>query len=228
VTTKTIEFERSFSMIAVTTEQLEQVEREAERAQEALRGAEREYVANRASQTAYGKHKDALDAADHAAVRARLLRQDWEVQEEARQRRAAEGEAAAQEMKRDVEGLVASRAAAVAAVVAAAEAMRVAVGALAEHDGRVRTVGAKLAARGLRCTEGESTGASLDGSVWMRGQLWPLVDGGAVLGQLLADAVAERDGRHPMARFCAPPYGGVPAGRGRDEVLALVRAESRR
>lgn len=215
-------------MIAVTTEQLEQVEREARQAQEALRGAEREYAANRASQTAYGKHKDALDAADHAAVRARLLRQDWEVQEEGRLRRAAEGEAAALEMARDVDGLAASRTTAVAAVVAAAGAMRAALDALAEHDAQVRAAGAKLGGRGLRSWNGEATGAGLDGSVWMRGQLWPLVDGGAVLGQLLADAVAERDGRHPLARFCAPPYGGVTAARGRDEVLALVRAESPR
>ncbi|WP_326787860.1 hypothetical protein [Streptomyces sp. NBC_00151] len=213
------------TVIAVTTEQLEQAEQEAERAREALREAEREYAANRASQTAYGKHKDAVDVADHALVRARLLRQDWEVQEEARQRRVEAGEAAAQEMARDVEGLAASRTSAVAAVVAAAGAMRAALDALAEHDERVRVVGAKLAARGLRCTEGEPTGAGLDGSVWVRGQLWPLVDGGSVLGQLLADVVAGVQPRHPLARFAAPPYGGVTAGRGRDEVLALVRAE---
>ncbi|MER5467213.1 hypothetical protein [Streptomyces sp. NPDC002685] len=212
-------------MITVTTEELEQAEELARRAADELREAEREYAANRASQTAYGRHKDAVDVADHAAVRARLLRQDWEVQEEARQRRVAAGEAAAQEMGRDVEGLAASRAAAVAAVVAAAEAMKTAVDALAEHDGRVRTVGAKLAARGLRCTDGEPTGAGLDGSVWMRGELWPLVDSGSVLGQLLADTVAGVQPRHPLARFSVPPYGGVTAGRGRDEVLALVRAE---
>ncbi|MEU0433719.1 hypothetical protein ABZ153_19165 [Streptomyces sp. NPDC006290] len=213
------------TVIAVTTEQLEQAEREAEQAQEALRGAERYYAANRASQAAYDKHKDAVDAADHAVVRARLLRQDWEVQEEASQRRAAEGEAAALEMGSEVDGLAASRTSAVAAVVAAGAAVRTALEALAEHDGQVRAVGAKLGARGLRSWNGEATGAGLDGSVWMRGRLWPLVDGGAVLGQLLADAVAERDGRHPMARFCARPYGGVTAARGRDEVLAAVRAE---
>ncbi|MET7983017.1 hypothetical protein [Streptomyces sp. NPDC005281] len=212
-------------MIAVTTEQLEQVEREAEQAQGVLRVAEREYAANRASQTAYSKHKDAVEVADHMAVRARLLRQDWEVQEEGRLRRAAEGEAAAREMGRDVDGLEASRASAVTAVSAAGSAMRAALDALAEHDERVRVVGAKLAARGLRCWDGEATGASLDGSVWVRGELWPLVDGSAVLGRLLAEVVAEAYPRHPMARFSAPPYGGVTAARGRDEVLALVRAE---
>ncbi|MFD5818111.1 hypothetical protein [Streptomyces sp. NPDC127038] len=215
-------------MITVTTEQLEQAEALARRAAEELREAEREYATNRASPAAYDRHKDAYDAADHAAVRARLMREDWEVQEEARQRRAAEGEAAAQEMGRDVEGLAASRAAAVAAAVAAAEAMKAAARSLAEHDDRVRVVGAKLAARGLRCADGEETGAGLDGSAWVRGQLWPLVDGGAVLGQVLADVVAAVQPRHPLARFAAPPYGGVTAARGRDEVLALVRAERRR
>ena len=212
-------------MIAVTTEDLERAEREAERAQEELREAARGYAANRASQTAYERHQEAVSSADHAAVRARLLRRDWEEQEAVRQLRAAEGEAAAEEMAGDVEGLAVSRTAAVSAVVEARKALREALDALAEHDGRVRVVGGKLAARGLRCPEGEPTGAGLDGSVWVRGELWPLVDGGGVLTRLLAEVVSERFPRHPLSRFSVPPYGGLTAARGRDEVLALVRAE---
>ncbi|MET8098127.1 hypothetical protein ABZV29_16855 [Streptomyces sp. NPDC005236] len=224
MTAQAVEVGGRNTVIVVTAEQLEQVEREAGQAQEVLREAEREYAANRASQTAYGKHRDAVEAADHVAVRARLLRQDWEVQEEGRRRRAADGEAAAAEMSRDIDGLGASRASAVQAVVAAGSAMRAALDALGEHDGRVRAVGQGLAGRGLRSRDGEATGAGLDGSARVRGQLWPLVDGSAVLGQMLADLVAERYPRHPLARFSAPPHGGVTAGRGRDEVLALSRS----
>ncbi|MFE6194132.1 hypothetical protein [Streptomyces sp. NPDC057838] len=211
-------------MVMVTGEDLQRVEDEAARAQEALREAERGYAANRASRAAYDRHRDAVDAADHAAVRARLMREEWEAQEAVRRRRAAEGEAAAEEMAGEVEGLAASRAVAVAAVVEAEVALGRALEALAAHDGLVRKVGEQLAGRGLRVTDGEATGAGLDGSAWVGGTLWPLVDGGSVLGRLLVEVVAGQDGRHPMARLVWQPYGGATAGRGRDEVLAAVRA----
>lgn len=211
-------------MFAVTTEDLERVEAEAEQAQRDLKAAEREYAGYRASPTAFEKHQDAIVAADHIARRAKLLREDWQVQQAVRDRRAAEGEAAAVAMAKDVKGFVSSREKAVSAVVEAVAAMGVALDALGEHDRLVRAAGVQLAGRGLRRVDDEATGAGLDGSVWMRGELWPLVDGGSVLGRLLAGLVAEQYPRHPMARLVWQPYGGSTAGRGRDEVLAQVRA----
>ncbi|MFE1882664.1 hypothetical protein [Streptomyces diastatochromogenes] len=211
-------------MIAVTTEQLEQAEGEARRAQEALQEAEREYATNRASSAAYGKHQDAITAADQAKVRARLLREDWERQQVVRDARAAEGEAAARELAREVEGLAASREAAVEAVVDAVRALRFALGRLGEHDQQVRAVSAALDARGLVHRDGEATGAGRDGSVWISEKLWPLIDGGGVLAHALAEVVSERWPRHPLTRVYAAPYGGVTAAKGRDEVLDAVRA----
>lgn len=215
-------------MIAVTTEQLEQAEGVARRAQEALREAEREYATNRASSAAYAKHQDAINVADQASVRVRLLREDWERQQAVRDARAAEGEAAAREMAKDVEGLAASREAAVQAVQGAAAGLRFALGRLGEHDRRVRAVAADLEARGLLRRDDEETGAGRDGSAWVGGTLWPLVDGGGVLARVLAEVVAEQYPRHPLSRAVVPPHGGVTAGRGRDEVLAAVRAERTR
>jgi hypothetical protein len=212
-------------MIAVTSEDLEQADAEAARAAGELREAERDYVSNRTSQSAYTRHQEAVEAADHAAVRARLLRADWEEQEAVRRLRAQEAEAVVQELAADIEGLAVSRDAAAAAVVAARSALREALEALGAHDARVRAVGRLFAERGLRRLEGEETGAGMDGSVWLRGQLWPLVDGGGVAARVLADLVGEEDRRHPVARAMWPPYGGATAARGRDAVLALVRAE---
>lgn len=212
-------------MTAVTTEQLAQAEGDVQRTQEALREAEREYASNRASLTAYEKHQDAITAADQAKVRARVLREDWKRHEVVRQARAEAGEAAAREMHGEVECLAASRDAAVKAVLDAARALRSAVGALNEHDQRVRAASAALSARGLMHGDSEPTGAGRDGSAWIGGTLWPLVDGGGVLVQVLGEAVAEQWPRHPFARVPVSAYGGVTAGRGRDEVLALVRAE---
>ncbi|MEU2584510.1 hypothetical protein ABZ612_16440 [Streptomyces avermitilis] len=212
-------------MITVTTDELKQAEREAERAQEELREAERDYASNRASQTAYARHKDAVEVADQAAVRARLLRRDWEEQEAVRQLRAAEGEAAAREMAGAVEGLAGSRMAAVGAVVDAVVAMGRALDLLAEHDRLVRAALGRLGGRGLRHGEGEPTGAGLDGSAWIDGTCWPLVDAGSVVGRCLTELVADRYPRHPLARMVWAPHGGVTAGKGRDEVLAMVRAE---
>lgn len=215
-------------MIAVTTEDLERAEAEAGRAAEELQAAEREYAALRSSTTAYDRHKDAVELADQAAVRARLLRQDWEAQREVRDRRAAEGEAAAREMAGAVEGLAASRARAVEAVVEAVGAMGRALAALDAHDHLVRAAGVELGRRGLRSWEGEPTGAGLDGSARIGGELWPLVDGAGVLGHCLAEEVAGLHPRHPLARPARGAYGGVSAAAGRDRVLALVRAERRR
>lgn len=212
-------------MIAVTTEDVERADASVEEARRVLKEAERVYAANRSSSDAYTKHQDAIGQLDHAEARARVLRGDWVEQQAVRDLRAAEGEAAAREMAGDIEGLAVSRTAAVGAVVEAVGAMRAALAALGEHDRLVRAAGERLAGRGLRCVEGEPTGAGLDGSVWVRGELWPLVDGGAVLGRLLAEVVAEQQPRHPLARLVWAPYGGTTAARGRDEVLALVRAE---
>lgn len=215
-------------MIAVTAEQLEQAEAEAGEAERKRVEAEREYVGFRASPTAYEKHQEAEMGAHHAAARARAVRADWEAQRAVRDRRAAEGEAAVREMAGAVEGLAKSRTAAVAAVVEAAAAMGRALDALGEHDRLVRAAAADLQKRRLLRREDEETGAALDGSVWIGGQLWPLVDGASVLGRLLAELVGEQYPRHPLARLVWQPYGGVTAGRGRDEVLALVRAEKGR
>lgn len=212
-------------MIAVTAEELERAESEAAEAQQQLEEAERVYSRNPASAAAYERHQGLIVETDHVARRARVLRSEYDAQQVVRDRRTADGEAAARELAGDVEGLTAARAAAVAAAVEATAAMRTALDALTKHDQEVRAVGEKLAVRGLLCREDEATGAGLDGSVWVRGELSPLVDGGSVLGRLLVDLVAERDGRHPLARLVWAPYGGVTAARGRDEVLALVRAE---
>lgn len=215
-------------MIAVRTEDVEQADAGVEEARRILRDAERAYATSRTSADAYKRHQEAIEQLDHAEARARVLRADWAEQQAVRDLRAAEGEAAAREMAGDVEGLAVSRAAAVGAAVEAVGAMRAALAALGEHDRLVRAAGEKLAGRGLRRAEDEPTGAGLDGSVWMRGGLWPLVDAGSVLGRLLADVVGEQYPRHPLARLVWPPYGGVTAGRGRDELLALVRAERAR
>ncbi|MEU1518302.1 hypothetical protein ABZ490_40195 [Streptomyces sp. NPDC005811] len=190
-----------------------------------MREAERGYATNRASRTAYDRHKEAVEAADHAGVRARLLRADWEEQEEVRRARVAAGEAAAREMAPRVEGLAASRADAVEAVLAAVTAMGAALDALGEHDRLVRAASAELAGRGLRSLNGEETGAGMDEAAWIGGTCWPLVDGGGVLARLLADLVVERSPRHPLGRAVWLPYGGMSAGKGRDAVLALVAAE---
>ncbi|MFF7763124.1 hypothetical protein [Streptomyces griseorubiginosus] len=211
-------------MITVTTEDLEQADAQAAQAAGELRDAEREYASNRTSRTAYERHQEAVEAADHAAVRARLLRADWEEQEAVRRLRAQEAEALMQELAVDVAGLADTRTAAVAAVVVARSALREALAALGAHDARVRA-GQRFTERGLRRLDGEETGAGMDGSVWLRGQLWPLVDGGGVMARVLADLVGEGDRRHPAARGVLAPYGGATAARGRDEVLASVRAE---
>ncbi|GHF57750.1 hypothetical protein [Streptomyces griseosporeus] len=210
-------------MVAVTIEDLEQAERAAERAQGELREAERGYASNRASRTAYDRHKEAVEAADHAAVRARLLREEWQQQEAAREVRATAGREAAEAMAGDVQRLVDARAAAVAAVLGAASAMGRALDALGEFDGAVREAGGKLAERGLLTREGEETGAHLDGSAWIAGRQWPLIDAGGVLADVLRDLVLERWPRHPLARLSVLPYGGATAGRGREEVVATVR-----
>ncbi|WP_143674530.1 MULTISPECIES: hypothetical protein [Streptomyces] len=211
-------------MIAVTTEDVEQAEALAEQAAGELREAERRYASNRASQTAYERHKAAVEVADQAAVRARLTRQDWEAHQAVRDLRAAEGEAAVREMADDIDGLATSRTAAVGAVAEAAAAMARALVALDAHDRLVRAAGAVLEKRGLRSRDGESTGVSLDGAARIGGELWPLVDGAGVLGHCLAEQVAGVYPRHPMARPAPGAYGGVSAAKGRDQVLALVRA----
>jgi hypothetical protein len=228
VTTKTIEFGRSFSMIAVTVEELEQAEADAERAGRDLKEVTRSYAAHRSSPGAYEQHQEAIERADHATVRAQALRAEWDEQQAVRDQRAAEGEAAVREMAGVVDGLVASRAAAVDAVVEARAAMARALDALAAHDGLVRAAAADLGKRGLRDGEDLPTGARMDESVSIGGTKWPLVDGGSVVGQVLVDLVAVHCPRHPLARMVWRPYGGVTAGRGRDEVLALVRAEKGR
>ncbi|MGW1616576.1 hypothetical protein ACWCQZ_45530 [Streptomyces sp. NPDC002285] len=215
-------------MIAVTTEDMERAEAEAAEAGRALAEAERAYASNRTSTGAYELHQEAIGRADHAVVRARVLREEWAEQQAVRDRRAAEGEAAAREMAGDVEGLVASREKAVAAVVEASAAMARALAALDAHDGLVRAAGAELEGRGLRHQDGEATGANLDGSAWVAGVKWPLVDGGGVLGHCFAGQVAAVWPRHPLARPTSASYGGLSAGEGRDAVLALVRAEKGR
>lgn len=212
-------------MIAVTAEQLEQVEAEAAEAERKRVEAAREYTGFRTSPTAYEKHQEAELGAHHAAARARTVRGDWEAQQAARDRRAADGEAAARDMAGSVEGLGKSRTAAVAAAAEAAAAMGRALAALDAHDRLVRAASAGLEERGLRCVEGELTGANLDGSLWVGGTRWPLVDGAGVLGHCLAEQVAGLYPRHPLARPVAASYGGVSAAEGRGEVLALVRAE---
>jgi hypothetical protein len=212
-------------MIAVTTEEVEQADAAVVEARRIFAEAERAYASNRASADAYKRHHEAVEQVDHAEARARVLRADWEGQQAVRDLRAAEGAAAAADMIGDGEGLAASRTAAVSAVVEATAAMRVALEALAEHDRLVRAAGEALVARGLLCREGEPTGANLDGSAWIGGVQWPLVDGGGVLGHCLAEQVAARYPRHPLARPVTSLYGGATAARGRDEVLALVRTE---
>lgn len=212
-------------MIAVTTEDVEQADAAVVEARRILKEAERTYASNRSSADAYKRHQEAIEQADHVATRARLLRADWEGQQAVRDLRAAEGEAAVREMADGIDGLAASRTAAVGAVVEAVAGMGRALDALGEHDRLVRAAAADLQKRGLLRREDEETGAAFDGSVWIGGQLWPLVDGGSVLGRLLAELAGERYPRHPLARLVWQPYGGLTAGRGRDEVLALVRAE---
>ncbi|MFF7260663.1 hypothetical protein ACFZCL_10315 [Streptomyces sp. NPDC008159] len=85
-----------------------------------------------------------------------------------------------------------------------------------------------LGRRGLRSLDGEPTGANLDGSARIAGVVWPLVDCAGVLGRCLAEEVAAVYPRHSLARPAPGSYGGVSAGEGRDQVLALVRAGRRR
>lgn len=210
-------------MIAVTEQDVEQVDAEVEAAREALKEAERAYATHRASTGAYVKHQDAIQQLSHAEARARIARDDWQEQQAVRDLRAAEGEAAAGELAGDVEALAASRTAAVDAVVEARTAMRRALEVLAGHDRLVRAAGEKLMARGLRSLDGEPTGAGLDGSARIGGVLWPLVDGAGVVGHCLAEELAPLHPRHPLARPVTASYGGVSAAQGRDEVLAEVR-----
>lgn len=210
-------------MIVVTTTDLEQADAAAEKARGALREAEQAYAACRTSTGAYEAHRTAVEVANHAEVKAAVLRETWKEQQAVRDLRAAEGEAAAREMAGDVEALTASRTAAVDAVVEARTAMGRALEALAEHDHLVRVAGEKLTARGLRSLDGELTGAVRDGSARIGGVLWPLIDGAGVLGHCLAEELAPLHPRHPLARPVTASYGGVSAAQGRDEVLAEVR-----
>jgi hypothetical protein len=191
----------------------------------ALVEAERAYASNRTSSGAYEAHQEAISLADHAAVRARVLREEFAQQQAVREARAAAGEVAAQRLAGTVEELGASRERAVAAVVEASAAMARALAALDAHDALVRAVGAELERQQLRSVDGEATGANLDGSARVGGVKWPLVDAGGVLASCLADEVARVYPRHPLVRAVVRPYGGLSAPEGRDLVLALVRAE---
>uniref|UniRef100_A0AAU1I4W2 Uncharacterized protein n=1 Tax=Streptomyces sp. NBC_00180 TaxID=2903632 RepID=A0AAU1I4W2_9ACTN len=212
-------------MVMVTAEELERVEAEAEAAASGLKDAARRYAGSPGSSDAYDRHQEAIGRADHAAVRARLLREVWAEQQAVREARAAEGEVAAEQLAGKVEGLVASRGKAVTAVVEAAGAMARALAALEAHDVLVRAVGAELEKRGLRSVAGEATGANLDGSAWICGVKWPLVDVGGVLVHCLVEEVARVYPRHPLGRVVVRPYGGLSAAGGRDAVLGLVRSE---
>ncbi|MEU8752026.1 hypothetical protein AB0C88_16185 [Streptomyces chartreusis] len=212
-------------MIAVTTEDMERAEAEAVEAGRALAEAERVYASNRTSTGAYEAHQEAVGRADHAAVRVRVLREEFAEQQAGREARAAAGEAAAQRMTGKVEELAASRERAVAAVVEASEAMARALAALEAHDALVRAVGAELEQQGLRSVDGEATAANLDGSARIAGVKWPLVDAGGVLARCLVEEVARAYPRHPLAQTVVRPYGGLSAWQGRDVVLGLVRAK---
>ncbi|MBB4711163.1 hypothetical protein BJ965_001045 [Streptomyces luteogriseus] len=215
-------------MVMVTADELEQAETDAEEAQQSLRDAERRYSRSPGSADAYERHQEAIGRAEHAKVRAKVLREEWEQQKVVREARAAAGEAAAREMAGTVAELGSSRLAAVRAVVEAERAMGRALAALDAHDRAVRAAGAELERRGLRHQDDEETGANLDGSAWIAGVKWPLVDAGGVLGRCLSERVTEVWPRHPLARAVWPPYGGLSAVEGRDVLLGLVRAERRR
>ncbi|MFK0125555.1 hypothetical protein ACIQSP_19850 [Streptomyces nigra] len=212
-------------MVMVTEEQVREAETAAEQAGRELKEAARRYAGNPGSVDAYNRHQEAVGRADHAKARVQVLRGDFEAQQAVRQARAAEGAAVAREMAKDVEGLTASRQAAVRAVVEAEAAMGRALAALDAHDRAVRAAGAELLKRGLQVGDGEETGVHLDGSPRIAGTKWPLVDGAGVLGHCLAEGVAARWPRHPLARPLLAAYGGLSAGEGRATVLALVRAE---
>lgn len=212
-------------MVMVTVEELEQAEASAEEAQQGLRDAERRYSRSPGSADAYEKHQEAIGRAEHAKVRAKVLREEWEEQRAVREARAAAGEVAAREMAGTVAELGSSRLAAVTAVAEAEAAMGRALAALDAHDRAVRAAGAELERRGLRHQDGEETGVNLDGSARIAGVKWPLVDAGGVLARCLSDRVAEVWPRHPLARPSGCTYGGLSAAEGRDVVLGLVRAE---
>ncbi|MBT1098327.1 hypothetical protein [Streptomyces sp. Tu102] len=97
-----------------------------------------------------------------------------------------------------------------------------------EELGASREAAAELVQQGLRSVDGEATGANLDGSAWVAGVKWPLVDAGGVLARCLVEEVARVHPRHPLAQAVVRPYGGLPAGEGRDVVLGLVRARRER
>lgn len=211
-------------MVMITAEELAGVEAEAVEAARGLKEAARRYAGSPGSADAYDRHQEAIGRAEHAKVRAELVREEWSIQQAAREARAAAGEAAAREMAGTVTELETSRQAVVTAVVEAEVAMARALAALGEHDRVVRAAGAELERRGLRHQDGEETGAHMDGAPRIAGVKWPLVDAGGVLARCLSDRVGEVWPRHPLTLAVVRPYGGVSAAEGRDAVLALVRS----
>ncbi|MER7574911.1 hypothetical protein [Streptomyces sp. NPDC126514] len=209
-------------MAMITAEELERAEAEAAKG---LKEAARRYAGSPGSAGAYDRHQEAIGRANHAGVRAGLLREEFAQQQAVREARAAAGEAAARQLAGKVEELGASREKAVTAVVEAAGAMARALAALEAHDALVRAVGAELGRQQLRSVDGEATGVCPDGAAWIGGVKWPLVDVGGVLARCLAGEVGRVYPRHPLVRSVVRPYGGLSAAEGRDVVLGLMRAE---
>jgi hypothetical protein len=208
----------------ITDEQIDQADAKVEAAEQARAAAESAYARGPARTDLYREFNEAVLAATHATARAKTLRAQRDEQMARVQARVDAEKAMAKEAAAITKKLGASSARVVEALAAAETAVRHVLAVAAEHDQAVRVAASDLRARGLTLDEAEEMGGRRDGSLRVAGEDWRPIDGPSLLDSVLRSAVAQAHPHHLLGRKAAVALGGVASVRGRDAILARLRA----
>lgn len=211
-------------MQRITDEQIDQADAKVQEAEQARAAAETAYARGPARTDLYREFNDAVLAATHATARAKILRAQRDEQMAHAQARVDAEKAMAKEAAAVVKKLGASSARVVEALAAAETAVRQFLAIAAGHDQAVRAASSDLRARGLTLDEAEEMGGRRDGSLRVAGEDWLPIDGPSLVDSILRSAVAEAHPHHLLGRLAPRALGGVASTRGRDAVLAQLRA----
>jgi hypothetical protein len=204
----------------VTQQEIDEAEAAVETAEAKLDTAE-QYHHQAGGEKAVAELKAARFDAYGARDRVRLLKSRWAAEQAAgRARTAAEEAFGERERKAMARRLEEARDEALAAVVEAQRAAGRVLESVGAYEAAVRQSAAELKARGLSADGGHAWGGTAGGVARVGGETFRPADAGALLGEVMRAAVAERDQRHPLGQMKWGQLGGLAESQARAELLS--------